>query len=209
MRVTYELGKEPSISASVDKYVNTVHEGPRWTGGRAEVTFFIDQDEGQGGGPGEVNLECEDAEALRDALRQAAGILDDLISWHKEDVADLQEHTTLCGFCGCHVDSRRPKEWGHADGKGHTCLGDGTRLIRKRKVLAYRSDGEPPCWQEVSFESLQPHEKFRIKEPCGDGEEGVTFEAVDVPARYYDGYHSSLGVRFILPGSNRVLSLVP
>ena len=205
MIVTYELGKKPSISAGVDKYANTVHEGPRWNGGRAQVTFFLEQDEGQGGDPGEVNMECEDAEALRDALRQAAGMLDDMIEYHKEEAADKAKHSVKCGFCECHSDSRRPKEWGHADGKGHQCLGNGTRVMHRRHVLAYRSDGEEHLWAEVPFDSLQPHEKFRVKDPM-DNEKGITFEAVDVPFSHYDGYRASLGVRYIRPAPLTLVS---
>lgn len=77
--------------------------------------------------------------------------------------------------------------------------------LRARKE-PYRSDGEPPCWTEVPFESLQPHEKFRVKDPM-DNEKGVTFEAVDAPFSHYDGYRATLSVRYILPAP--ILSLVP
>lgn len=181
MKITCDLGKTVSFSAGVSPFHGLAAKPPVWIGGRADVSFFPEAE-----GDPEIELESENAEGLRDALLQAAGMLSDLIALHKAEADNLVAHSIQCPECGTWADTRRPKEWGHPDGNGNRCLWDGTMIVLAGPVQAFRSDGEHPYWTDVKFPTITMGERFRKEE-----QEHTTLADA---APHFDGFRASMGV---------------
>lgn len=196
MRVVYSLGKKVDVSASVYPYVGPCAEPPKWRDGRCTVTFFP-----EGSETAEVEIEAGSVVALRDALRNAAGILDDLLQYHTYEAEDLVAHSAKCGFCDTYHDVRRPPEWGHADGHGNRCLGDGTSIMGERQVQVRQGDDDPTyegAWVSWPFSTLRAGDEFREANPTDDVP--AVLVAIEDPKRHFDGYRAYLGVRFTTRG---------
>ena len=186
MKITCDLGTKISLSAGVNPFHGLIAKPPVWIGGRAQVSFFPEAE-----GDPEIELESESAEALRDAMRQAAEILDDLINLHKEEAADKVAHSIKCSICGTWADTRRPKEWGHGDGKGSRCLGDGTMIFLATPVLIFLHNGDQPCWNKVVFSAITVGDHFREDDMEKDCPEYI---ALADAAPHFDGFRASMGV---------------
>lgn len=205
MKITLDLGKAPSIMVQVEPYAGLCAAPPVWGGARATLTVFPDPNsEGEEDDPHTtLDLESDDAEALLDVLQDAVDQLKSSIYVSKMEAHDQVKHAVMCPVCGTYADKRRPAEWGHADGRGHTCLGDGTVLIHAGPMVRVRvwtetDDDGNAVWVLTGFSLLTVGQVFTWSDstrPLTEGEDTRMYTVLEAPHEHYDGYRSILSVR--------------
>lgn len=189
MRVIHEVGTDPTSMVSVHPYARMRNTPPSWKGGRAEIVMFLGQDGEEDCGKLEIEGDCSQIRAL---LQDALEALDSMEEFHTKQVEEEFLHSTQCSHCGAFYDTRLPIAWGHPDGHGFQCLGDGTMVVSEQNLRGRGSAGA------TEFKDLQAGEVFRVHrfgDSEAEAESQPDFVAIEAPSSYFDGNFCYSGVR--------------
>ena len=194
MRITHELHSQPQTTCSVHPYVGVIHEPPQWRGARVEL--LIATLSTPSCPDGEV-IEIEgDLEHVKKALRDALEVIELMESHERGKRADEAANAERCEVCDRFWDTRRPQEWGHANGHGETCLGDGTVRLRERPVeRKVFGAWEVDTNGKSVFATLKAGDVFRCVDPITDDERDIAYTVVEDAGPSFDGYCSTMSVR--------------
>lgn len=169
MRYTMDiLELEPHVFghgvATVHPYCGRASEPEKDRGARAEVTFFGKNDKE------EFTLEGPIDQMIR-ALTDALDMLTMMNDERKKELEESIKHSVKCSVCNMYYDKRNTLT-GHSDGRGASCLGDGTIFLHcddpSVSCLKKHEDGS---WSAVLFKDLARYDHFKIdSELDQDGE---------------------------------------
>lgn len=207
MKISIDIGEGIGVHVQVHPYSGKITEPLKWGGARATVAYCSNLSNP------EIELDGN-VERVRELLVTAVEQLDMLVKNYKNDAEHAVKANVRCDVCGCYYDSRRPREWGHADDRGHTCLGDGTILLGDLKVevppLSKLGDvAVEGAWFDLpgGVLSLKAQDRFRLTTfPRAKGEYPESFTAIGDGFYHYDGYSTHAAVRVKRPESWKATS---
>ena len=188
MTIINEIGSNPQICTQMSPYVGRCAERPTWNGAQVELGIFSGHSETPDGQEHELHI-AGDLANVREALETALDMLKELEVYHKEEIQDKAEHSVECPVCGTWYDKRLPGEWGHPDGRGMLCVGDGSALLLKQPVRL--RDGTLFKGAEIDFQQLRYGQGFCL---VGDGPNGKVYEVRRNPAMHFAGIRTQMRV---------------
>ncbi len=179
MRIVFEFnGSEPEVSFTGRALDSDHRKKPCWEGAFVEGIITDAPASRVNPEPDALYIEGK-LSSLRSALQEALKQLDSLEQGFRDEVEARIERSRQCAACEMWFDTKHPT---HADGRGMICLGDGTVLLLRRRVLYLAADGGTIS---IPVTDLRAGERFFIPDPMAVYEDRV-FEALE-DATEHDG----------------------
>jgi hypothetical protein len=183
MRITYEIGNGACTIVSVSPYARLVKSPPEWKGAKAEVEIFFGMDDDEEVEHNHIQFNG-DLEDMREMLTETLDSLNAMAEFHAKQSQEEYIHSERCTHCGVYYDTRKPREWGHANGEGLVCMADGTILVHECDIT--NANGT-----SLEFKDIEIGDSFHIN----DESIQMILVAEESSRMHFDGNYSSLGIR--------------